>query len=71
MEALSLKDGEEYLETKYVNSMIYGLVINGLASYHDLLHKYDINEVLDLCEMLIVKQENETIFYNSKRSVKK
>lgn len=48
--------------------MIYNLVVNNLATYHDLMNKYDMDEIFDLCEILIVKQANEEIY---KKSLKK
>ena len=45
--------------------MVYNIVVNGIATYYDIMHKYDADELLDLCEILIVKCENEAIYRES------
>ena len=70
MEALSLKNGDSYISVKSVHPLIYSLVANNMESYHNIIHNYTIDEVIDLCEILIVKQENEAKYLKSQRSVK-
>ena len=60
-----LPNGYEFVELKSVHPMIYSIVTNGIATYYDIMHKYDEDELLDLCEILIVKQENEAIYRES------
>lgn len=60
-----LPKGLEFVKLKSIHPMIYNIVVNGLATYYDIMHKYDMDELLDLCEILIVKQENEAIYRES------
>lgn len=57
--------GLEFLKLKTVHPMISNLVTHKIASYYDIMHKYSMDEILDLCEILIVKQENEEIYRKS------
>lgn len=64
-EALFPNEGLEYLKTKTVHPMVYGLIVNKIASYYDVMHNYSIFDIIDLCEILIVKQENEAMYRES------
>lgn len=45
--------------------MIYNLVVNNIATYYDIMHKYTMDEIFDLCEIVIVKNGNETLVRES------
>lgn len=64
-EALFPNKGLEYLKTKTVHPMVYGLIVNKIASYYDIMYKHSIDDVIDMCEILIVKQENEAMYKES------
>ena len=58
---------EEYLETKRVHPLIFGIITNGLATYRECMKMYSLDEIFDLCEILIVKRENELISFESQK----
>lgn len=67
-EALFPNEGLEYMKTKTVHPLIYGLVINKIASYYEIMHIYSMDDIIDMCEILIIKLENEAMY---KESLKK
>lgn len=44
---------------------MYSLVTSGLVTYADLMHKLTLEEVLDLIEILIVKESNANLALDS------
>lgn len=59
---------EGYIQPKGVHNIIYALVVDGLATYHDIQYVLTLDEILDLFEILIVKSENEAYYRKSKEA---
>lgn len=53
-----------------VHTIVYVLVTNQYATYYDIIHKYNIWEVLDLYEMAMVHLYNKALALESIKNKK-
>lgn len=58
------------MDLKQVNFWIFSLVSGGYATYTDIKYKLTVWDVLDLIEIMIVKQSNENILLDNAQQIK-